>query len=330
MKFEEFREQVKKEVERMLTEEVTVTANQVTKNNGVVLHGITIAEKGSNIYPNIYLNNLYEEFVKGRPLSTIVYEIVVTYKKTKAGKKINMDFFKNYEIVREKVVFKLINYEKNEELLKKIPHIPFLDLAIVFYCVLQTEQFKNASILIQKEHCNTWKVDEKTLYEDAKKNVRRLLPEEIKSMEEILREMFCENMKSEIQESIKRNLESDSEISLSDKTIEEIVDQMMLEVKAGREEIPMYVLSNRSRSHGAACILYQNLIKNFADFLHKDVYILPSSVHEVILIPAEETDCQEKLSEMVREVNRTELDEEEILSDHVYLYSREKQDILLC
>lgn len=329
MKFEEFREQVKKEVEKYL-EEVTVTANQVTQNNGVVLHGITIAEKGSNVYPNIYLNHLYEEFIKGRPLHTIVYEIVVTYKKTRMGKNMDMDFFKNYEIVKEKVVFKLINYKKNEELLKKIPHIPFLDLAIVFYCMIQTEQFKNASILIQKEHCDTWKVDEKTLYEDAKRNVRRLLPEEIKSMEEIIREMFCENMKQEIQDAMKRNLENDTEIPLSNRTIEEIVDKMMQEVKAGKGELSMYVLSNHSRNHGAACILYQNVIKNFSEFLHKDVYILPSSVHEVILIPAEEADYGEKLSEMVREVNRTELDEEEILSDNVYFYSREKQEILLC
>ena len=94
------------------------------------------------------------------------------------------------------------------------------------------------------------------------------------------------------------------------------------------DEFGMYVLSNSSKVFGAASILYPDVLKNFAEKLDRDLYILPSSVHEVILLPKRSETEWETLQEMVKEVNATQLEEVEILSDSVYSYTK-KDDCLL-
>ena len=89
----------------------------------------------------------------------------------------------------------------------------------------------------------------------------------------------------------------------------------------------MYVLTNQNKLNGASCILYEHLLELFADRLGADLYILPSSVHEVILIPATSDTSFAELSRMVKEVNETQVSPEEILSDHVYYFSRNSRSI---
>lgn len=84
----------------------------------------------------------------------------------------------------------------------------------------------------------------------------------------------------------------------------------------------LYVLTNSSRVNGAACILYDNLLKKFANDVHSDLYILPSSVHEVIIVPKKNAFDKSELADMVREVNEQGVSQDEILSDNVYEYNR--------
>lgn len=95
------------------------------------------------------------------------------------------------------------------------------------------------------------------------------------------------------------------------------------------EPFPIYVLSNQHRLNGSSCILYQHLLHDFARRIGSDFYILPSSVHEVLLIPADNQISMSTLSSMVRDVNSSQLAREEILSDHVYYYSLETDQITM-
>ena len=79
--------------------------------------------------------------------------------------------------------------------------------------------------------------------------------------------------------------------------------------------------------NGASVMLYKDPLRDFANYMGHDLYILPSSIHEVILIPAYDHDSYDELTSMVKEVNSTQLSKEEILSDHVYFYSRETGQI---
>jgi len=97
-------------------------------------------------------------------------------------------------------------------------------------------------------------------------------------------------------------------------------------------EIPhgqMYVITNQERYFGAAVLLYKDVFKNFATEKEEDLYILPSSTHEVIVIPASLAQYQgiKGLKEMVKEVNSTHVEPEEFLSDNIYFYDRQTDSI---
>lgn len=90
----------------------------------------------------------------------------------------------------------------------------------------------------------------------------------------------------------------------------------------------MYILTNQVRSFGAASILYPHMLDMVAELLHENYFVLPSSVHEVIIVPGSVSPTYSELHKMVREVNETQVDDEEILSDSVYYYHAESGTLL--
>ena len=305
MEFTSFKTLVRDEVAKRTGEQFHVIINDVTKNNGVVLSGITMLQDDNNISPTIYLNKYYEAYENGDiTLRCIVDEVLDTYERNKVNQSVDMRFFMNYERIKDRIIFKLIHAERNKELLKDIPHIRYLDFAVVFQCLISDEMFGNATIMIHNAHLKIWEITENELYEKAIKNTPVLQRYDIKTMKDVL----CEMMLLEEMEG--------KEILNKNEYIEDLQDAT-----------PMYVLSNRTRVQGASCILYPNILKDFASAVKSDFYILPSSVHEVILLPAQGDEDKEGLKRMVCEVNETQVEREEVLSDSVYYYSQEKGEL---
>lgn len=303
MEFTNFTTFVRDEVERRTGDCYRVRLNDVRKNNGVVLRGLTVMQDDSNISPTIYLNNYYEEYVNGRAtLVNVVNDVMDTYHRNKVNQSVDMRYFLNFESVKQRVVYKLVNTEKNKELLEDVPHIEFLDLSIVFQCMVAQEELGTASILIHNVHLKLWDVSVEKLYRAAKENTQRLQKYEIKSMTEVL----CEIMKAENPE----------EFSYDDFAAE------------FSDSVPMYVLSNKSRVEGAACMLYPNLIRDFADAVGSSFYIIPSSIHELLLLPAEHDGESAEIKNMIREINDTQVSTEEILSYSLYFYDKEEGKII--
>ena len=300
MEFTNFTTLVRNEVEKRAGENYHVKLNDVVKNNGIILRGITLMQDDSNISPTIYLNPYYDAYENGdTTLGTVIDEVIDTYERNKINRSIDMKFFLNYETVRSRIIFKLINTEKNRELLRDVPYIPFHDLSIVFQCLVSEERFGNASILIHNVHLQLWKVNARELYECALENTPLLQGYELADMNTVLEEM---------------------------KALGGIDDE---EIEDMQQEVPMYVLSNKSRINGASCILYKDILKDFAMVVDKDLYVLPSSIHEVILLPSDGTQESEQLKEMVREINQSQVEKEEVLSDSVYYYRR-SDDSFFC
>lgn len=294
MEFTNFTTLVRNEVEKRAGENYHVKLNDVVKNNGIILRGITLMQDDSNISPTIYLNPYYDAYENGETtLGTVIDEVIDTYERNKVNRSIDMRFFLDYDSVKTRITYKLINTEKNKELLNDIPHIPFHDLSIVFQCLISGERFGNATILIHNVHLQLWKVNARELYERAMENTPILQGYDVADMNTVLEEM--------------RAFEE-----IEDTEYEEDIQQ----------QVPMYVLSNKSRVHGAACILYPDILKDFAAVVEKDLYVLPSSIHEVILLPAEGTEDSEQLKLMVHEINESQVEDEEVLSDSVYFYRR--------
>lgn len=293
MEYSEFLENVRKEVESRYDSNVSVTLNHVMKNNGTELDGITIMEKDKNIAPTIYINSFYDRYREGVSLKAVVSEIIRIYNQNKNSININADYFENYENVRKTIVYKLVNYQKNKKLLEDVPYKRVLDLAVVFYCLIEQRKGVSATALIHNEHLRIWNVTEDEIYNDALKNTPVLLAGSIVPMSKILSE-------------IAGTAPVDNDEKVCEYTGEDI----------------LYVLTNSSRVNGAACILYDNLLKKFANDVHSDLYILPSSVHEVIIVPKKNAFDKSELADMVREVNEQGVSQDEILSDNVYEYNR--------
>ncbi len=301
MDYELFKECVKERIDQKVKKGDKTVINHILKNNGCELDGLVIMEKDSNVAPTIYINSYYDELMHGRSIESIVDEIFAIHERNKLGFKINPQLFNDYENIKQSIVYKVINYDKNEKLLKDVPHKRILDLAVVYYCLIEQNKGINATALIHNGHLKAWKITEETLHNDAIINTPNLLKSYIRPMSKILNDMAKEmNMNEEL-----------GEISLLDM------------------EGDMYVLTNRSKINGAACMLYEAVLEKFADKVKSDLYILPSSVHEVIILPKHDGYDKELLASMVREVNADGVSKEEVLSDNVYEYNRKDKIITL-
>ena len=268
--YETFEAKVVEYVRTHIDEGVSAEITEVTKNNGVVLKGLALKEDESSISPTVYLERYYDAYQGGRSIETIGEEIIEVYHKGNLGEFFDVTDFLDFEKAKKRIVYKLVNYEKNKVLLKQIPHKPFLDMAVVYYYLLENEQLDNATILIYNNHLESWNTTAKEIDEIAAHNTPLLLKEDLHSITEVLYQIMK-----------KRNEEEAAKL---------------LELENEEEGDPvMYVLSNRNKIFGAAAILYSGVLKAFSDKLKKDLFILPSSVHEVILIPKDETMEWEKL-----------------------------------
>lgn len=298
MNYEEFKECVKERIMEYVTEGGEVCINHVLKNNGKELDGLVIVEKGSNIAPTIYLESYYRQYEDGKSIQEIARDIISVHEQHRTGLNINPEMFNDYTNISSSIVYKVINYDKNRKLLETVPHRKILDLAVVYYCLIEQRDGVNATALIHNEHIRMWNITAETLHEDAVRNTPRLLEGMIRPMGDILRDM----------------------IKLSDMESEEKDETERLCDAAAPGE--MYVLTNSSKINGAACIFYDKLLEEFAKRMNCDLYILPSSIHEVIILPKHEEYDKSMLINMVREVNSEGVSADEILSDNVYEYNR--------
>lgn len=305
MNFDLFKESLIQILQESLGEEYTIFTDTVIKNNGVELTGMIIKEKDNNASPTIYIDELYKEYQRGVSLKKLADTVRQIYKENQYEEEVNLQKFKNYESAKEKIVYKLIGEEKNKKLLQSIPHRVFSNLAIVFYYVVDEPPFYGkASILITNVHLKYWKIDEEELYQNAIRNTPFLLPPQIQNIEDVMHDI----MKNELTQ---------------DETIEEMMNRLKKDL-LGIDKVPMYVLTNNRKLQGAACMLYPGVIRKFAKTLNKNIYILPSSVHEVILLAEDASSNKKDLLSMVTEINATQVDECEVLADSVYFYDLEE------
>ncbi|MDE6912132.1 MAG: hypothetical protein K2P35_00310 [Lachnospiraceae bacterium] len=304
MDFTSFTERISNKILGRLGSGYKVQINDVRKNNGVMLRGLTIMQEGSNVSPTIYLNDYYDEYVNDKTtLADVANDVVDTYNRNKIRGCMNIQYFLDYGHVRQNIIYKFINTERNRELLKDVPHIEILDLSIVFQYMVMHEKFSAASIMIHNEHQKIWNVSIDTLYRDAKENTPKLLPYVIRPLAEVA----CEVM----QEQNPGQFDYDACMAgLSD-------------------SIPIFVLSNKARTEGAACMLYQNLLCNFAEEIGSGFYIIPSSIHELLFLPSENADEGERIKDMIRVINDTQVIYEEILSYSLYFFDREQRKVVM-
>lgn len=298
MDYNIFKECILEAIAERFGDDCKIEYKEVLKNNGIRLDGLLVRFSNKSISPTVYVNDYYDRYVAGEEIDEIADHIVWLIKNNSLEDDFDPESLILFENIKERIVYKLVNYEKNEDLLKTVPHKKFLDLAVVYYISIKEDIFESASILINNAHLELWGKTMEDIDRLAKENSPRILKPELKSMAQTLMEIIRHE---------KKKPEDINEDVLSD--------------------CGMYVLSNEKKQFGASAILYDNVIKDFSESLNSDLYILPSSVHEVIMIPSILVDSVDKLNEMICEVNATQVPLIDILSNHSYYYSRDKECI---
>ena len=162
-------------------------------------------------------------------------------------------------------------------------------MAIVYYYLAESRELGEASILVKEEFLTLWGMDEKTLHKTALENTRRLLPWDFLSMSQMLH------------------------------------DASGVEFWREEPELPLYILSNRDKYFGSVWITDPRVLEEIGKELRGDYYILPSSVHECMIVPAALGANVRELQEMVQEINETQVEPEEVLADTVYRYDSRKK-----
>ncbi len=298
MPYQLFKDSILKRLQQDFPNIREISVQKIKKNNGCILDGLLILEGDTNITPTLYLNHYYAYYQDGHSFAETYNRLLSHYQANKATQRIDEQFFTDFENMRPHVVFKLIHAEKNSLLLREIPHLSFLDLAIVFYIHLPIDtDLGNATIQIRNEHLALWGQTTNSIYQIAQQNTQRLLPHMLKNINDMMLSLMPD---------------------FSYPTFPKPEDPLF----------PMYILTNTQHHYGASCLLYDNVLSSCAEKFQNDFYILPSSIHEVILVPAFEEDQLESFSGMVRQVNQTEVSPDEVLCDHAYFYSKAQNRIL--
>lgn len=289
MNKEEFTNALKEILEERTGCEVNV--QHVTKNNGIKLTGLTIRREGTNTYPTIYTERFFEEYCDDMGLREIADHVLELERKHSLEQPFDVSALSCFETAKQGIVYKIINTEKNRELLETVPHKEFLDLSKVYMAVVNNTRMGRATMLVTNKQMEYWGVTLEEIDQNATARTEELLPYSIRSMEDIVGQI------------------------------------------AGEEEMPsytfpitgMFVATNKESCLGAGVFLYKDMLKDFAGQMGDDLFILPSSTHETIILTyseAKNTDIG-FLRNMVREVNETQVEPEEFLSNNVYVYKRE-------
>lgn len=290
MNFDTFVENIVDALQERMGDRYEIRVIHVTKNNGVELTGVAIIRQEDSVFPTIYLEGLYEEHLRGEGIDSLAGRIINCHEEQSMALNLDMDFFHDYNSVKSRIFYKLVSFAENKKFLEDAPHIRWHDLAIVFYYALEDEVMEGASITINRQHMMMWKQNAESLYRIAGRNTRRDMPELLVSIRELVEDV--------------------TGISVQ-----------------GEDDLPMYVLTNKDKRFGASAMLYSKQMEELAESFGCDLLILPSSVHEVLLLPDDH--CQEYTfyRQMVSEVNRTQVEPEEVLSFGLYRYSRANAEI---
>ncbi|MBP5608382.1 MAG: hypothetical protein J6X66_08985 [Lachnospiraceae bacterium] len=318
MEMTEFQNKVEKALSEYGGPEYTVKISRVNKNNGIVLTGVSLCKPGCSITPTIYIDDYLKKYEEGMSFGSIIKEITDIINNSENAVEFDVSEFTEWKKAETRIAFKLISSSKNEQLLKEIPSVPFLDMSIVFYYLIGEKYFGNASILVRNTHMECWGIDTDILYSAAVVNTRRILKPQLQDMGELMKDIFMED--------IKRKLNSNSD-DIDRNGAEQIARDVIDDMLMSHQSVPMYILTNKNKYFGAAGMVYTDILGKFAEDKDSNIFILPSSVHEVILLPDMGYENADELKEMVSEVNRTQLSPDEVLSDSVYYYDRSRGDI---
>ena len=274
--------------------ECEVHLYHATKTNNVSRIGLTIKTAGSNIAPTIYMEEFYEKLIEGSGIEDIRNELAELYVYT-VEKSPNVTFLDDFKLenVQDRIAMRMVNYKDNREMLSETPHKKVDDLAVYYVVVVGCNKEGTACMTIKNTHQEMLGISTDELHQIAMENTTKIFPPVFMKIEDKL---------------------------------SQIENNLLVSEDVGRNS-GMFVLTNEIANFGAVNIMYPEITEKIKEIIGSDYYVLPSTVHEMILVPkGEQVDARE-LGIMLREINGYMVDKEDRLSDHIYEMDFEKNEL---
>ena len=279
---QEFAENIKNHIREYLPvdyQDAKITLEKVTKGNDRILTGLIIRKDDETAVPSIYLEHYEEQFGKGRPMDDIMKEIAQIKMENSLELPIDVKGLQDYETARPLLAIRLCDPEKNQEYLKDKPHTACGELAATYRIQIMEDSSGTASAVVTNDMLNLWGITPEQLHHDTVSAENARNPVCLYTMDDVM---------SEIMLSVKpENLFEQTEPLES-------------------EMIPMYILTNQNKVNGAGVLARDGVLDKIGELLGSDFYVLPSSTHEVILVPDNGNMQTKELEDMVKEVNAIE------------------------
>ena len=288
MDYEQFKEGFREDLKAALQARgiaADLRENHVEKLNQSY-DALSVTPEGSNIGVNLNLGSIFEAHDAGlsykEALDRAVSQVEAGIQQIPA---LHAADIVNYDEMKNKLSMEVVSAERNADLLQKIPHEQMEDMAVVYRLILGETPGGHNTLLVTNDLMEQFGINREQLHADAMVNAPEIRPSEIRGMTEVMNEMF---------------------------------GGMMPEMDPADEQL--FVASVPSNEHGAGVIAYPNFFEDAAEKLGGDFYVLPSSIHEVLLVRDNGEMSVNDLEDMVRSVNASEVRPEEQLTDHVYHY----------
>lgn len=292
MNKEAMKQQIQEALSKKLGDGFQISIQKVLKTN-VKLDGLVIMQEGKNLTPAIYLEPFYKDLEDGAPLDDVVSSILQVYSRADIQPEhFDLTPISDFDYVKDRLYVQLINRHSNEELLQNVPHALFLDdFAIVVRCTVEMLAEGSASFLVHNKHLDMWETEAETLLSHALLNTRKMFGVELESMGDFLQK-------------------SCPELAVAD-----------------CPDNSIWIMTNKRKLSGAATVLFDDVLKSFAEE-HGNFYVIFSSVHEILLLPAPDDSDIDAITMMNREVNATQVEADEVLGTKAYFYHRDRGFIL--
>lgn len=292
-----FAEELCRQVLAVLGEGYRTELSRVRKNNGVIKDVLHVRKEGSECIPCFYMDELYRSYCAGESELGLAEQLAdIVLNECESVREQAQNFFDKDWII-QRLFLRVIRVESNEEWLRDAVYVKYLDLAAVFYVLTEDTEDGVKSFQLPYKVWETMGLGSAEDYFPViVENTRRLFPEKLWCVEHTVKEYRLQ----EEAPGVRRNLPT------------EYLSRQL------------YVLSNRRRINGVAVLFYPELLRQLGETFGGDYYVIPSSIHEVLLLKENEEEDAGILNRMVRTVNEQQVLPEEVLADHVYLYSAEE------
>lgn len=269
----------------------TVDVRSVEKLQEGSYTGITISPAGGNVGMNLNANQLFDQMQDGQSYEGVLAVAVSTAERGLHDMPaVDVSELMNYEAAKKYLCFDVVGSDRNADMLEKVPHTDKENISMVYRLQLDSTENGAATVLITNAMLEQFGVTKEQLHADAMENAQEIRPADFRTMAAVMAEMMG------------------------------MPEEMMADMAP-----PMYVATNQDKVQGAAVMFYPDFMDQAAKELGGDIFILPSSVHEVLILPDDGNMNAQELKEMVTSINASEVSPEDRLTDSVYHYDAQER-----